>query len=411
MRTILILLCLLFFQSARTQKPASGDTATNADFPVKPVLLWKLKTNGPIVATPVIEGWKVYIGSLDSTLYAIDLITGKIIWKIPTGGQIRSSVCLKNNRLFLLSTDGVLYRAETDSGKVDGIFKTTTGYIGDHQNDYADYFTSTPVTDESNIYFGCGDYVYALTATEGMFKWSFPTNGLVHTKPLVFNGTVYAGSCDGNIYALNSQNGSLIWKFKTTGRFSFPKGEVSGNPVYAGGMIIAGARDYNIYALDVKTGTCNWMKTFPKGWAFPVTVKDSVVYVGTSDDRSLYCLDLRSGNELWKADAGFNVFGNITTIGDYGILGNLAGKLMIFDLKNEKLLAGFELDSYKKNGKKYLKENDKFRDDIGKILKTPYDMLKMYQDLGGIFGSPVFVGDKAVVAGYDGWVYCFSISR
>ena len=35
-------------------------------------------------------------------------------------------------------------------------------------------------------------------------------------------------------------------------------------------------------------------------------------------------------------------------------------------------------------------------------------MLKMDRQLGGVFGTPAVDSDRLVVAGYDGWIYCFS---
>lgn len=383
--------------------PPSG----NFDHIFQPTLLWKFKANGSIVSSPIIDNGIVFIGSLDSALYALDLETGKTKWKFPTAGPIRSSVCIAKQKLFLLSTDGLLYRMEKDSGKVDGYFQTMTGYIGDGQKDYADYFTSTPVIEDSTIYFGSGDYVYAISVTDGNIKWTYKTGDAVHTRPAISKGRVFVGSFDGHLYSFDSKNGNLIWKFKTTGRYSFPKGEVTGNPVVAGGMVFAGARDNNLYALDVRGGYCNWLKSFPFGWALPITANDTALYVGTSDDLQLIALDIRSGGEMWRFDAGFNIFSGVCFGKTIGCFGTLAGKVTGIDLTKGEEKWTLELDSYVKNRSKYFKEDGSYRADIGKVLRNPSDVLKMYAELGGVFGTPASSEDKIVVAGYDGWVYCF----
>jgi outer membrane protein assembly factor BamB len=229
----------------------------------------------------------------------------------------------------------------------------------------------------------------------------------VHTTPAISKGRLYAGSFDGNLYAIDVKTGNLAWKFKTTGKYAFPKGEVMGNPVVAGGMVFAGARDYNMYAIDVRGGFCSWMKSFPFGWALPVTVNDSVVYVGTSDDRTLFALDIRSGLEVWKAPAGFNIFGGCAIGAKMGYFATLAGKVHGINLTTGKILWTIELDGYKTNHLSWLKPGDLYRDDIGKKIITPLDMLVMYNQLGGVFGTPAISIDRLVVAGYDGWVYCY----
>jgi eukaryotic-like serine/threonine-protein kinase len=407
MKSKLFILLVLLVNQAYSQM-LTPLVPEKVDFQTKPALLWKFKTNGPIVGSPVIDNESVYVGSLDSTLYALDLSTGKLKWKLPTGGAIRSSACITQQRLFLLSSDGLLYRMDKDSGKVDGYFQTLNGYIGDRQHDFADYYNSSPVIMDSTIYFGSGEDIFAIAINDGYLRWTYKTGDLVHTTPAISKGWLYAGSFDGNLYALDVKTGKLAWKFKTTGKYAFPKGEVTGNPVVAGGMVIAGARDFNLYAVDVRGGYCNWMKSFPFGWALPVTVNDSVIYVGTSDDHTLFALDIRSGLEVWKAPAGFNIFGGCAIATKMGYFATLAGKVHGIDLTTGKILWTIELDGYKTNHLSWLKSGDMYRDDIGTMIKTPLDMLVMYRQLGGVFGTPAISGDRLVVAGYDGWIYCFS---
>ncbi len=408
MRKFLFFAALLIFQQSFAQSIEPVKDTTVAKETAKPAILWKYKTNGPVVASPVTDGGLVYVGSLDSTLHAIDLNTGKGVWKLPTSGPLRSSVCISPERLYQLSTDGVLYRVTKDSGQVDGFFQTSSGYMGDHQNDFSDFFTSAPIIIDSVIYFGCGKRIYAVSIRSGLIRWIFKTDGPVHTRPVYLNGWLYAGSFDGNLYCLNALSGTLLWKFKTTGNHAFPDGEIAGNPVAAAGMIIFGARDYSLYAVDVRTGTCNWHRQFPYGWSLPVTVNDSVLYVGTSDDRTLFALDIRTGAEVWKRKTGFNVLGGVAVNGLSGYFGTLAGKIIALDLTNGTPIWYTDLDSYSANYSNWMKDGGAFRDDIGKIIRTPLDMIRMYEDLGGVFCTPSLVEDKLIVAGYDGWVYCLS---
>ncbi|MCX6279379.1 MAG: PQQ-binding-like beta-propeller repeat protein [Bacteroidetes bacterium] len=407
MKIKILLLAMLIVQQSYCQFSMPGSLQP-ADFDTMPTLLWKFKTNGPIVGSPVIDKGIVFVGSLDSTLYALDLTNGKVKWKIPTGGPIRSSVCIAQQRLFLLSADGILYQMDKDSGSVNGFFQTMNGYMGDRQHDYADHFNSTPVILDSTIYFGSGEYIYALSINDGYLQWTCKTGNMVHTSPAISAGWLYAGSFDGNLYAVNLKTGNPGWKFKSTGNYFFPKGEIMGNPVVASGMVFAGARDNNLYAVDVKGGSCNWMKQFPFGWALPVTANDSIIYVGTSDDRELYALDIRTGREVWKVNAGFNIIGGVAIATRMGYFGTLAGKIFGVALRTGKIKWTIELDSYKSNRLAWLKDDNSFRDDINKLIKTPLDLLKMYSQLGAIFGTPAVESNKLVVAGYDGWIYCFS---
>jgi outer membrane protein assembly factor BamB len=405
MRKILVM--ILGLVAAQAQSQFIMPLSTRIDIDHKPGLLWKLKANGPVVASPVIGDTVAYIGSLDSTLYAVDLLTGKVKWALHLGGAIRSSVCHDNERVYQLCSDGFLYRIKKDSGNVDGYFRTMNGYMGERQNDFADYYHSSPVMVGSTIFFGAGESIYAINVNDGNPVWIVKTGGLVHTTPAISAGRLFAGSFDGYLYSIDITTGNVGWKFKTTGIMNFPSGEVTGNPVVSNGIVFASARDNNLYAIDVNGGYAHWLKNFPKGWALPVTVNDSAIYVGTSDDRTLFAYDIVSGRELWQTKVGFNILGGCAIGDKQGYFGTLAGKVHAVDLTTGKIEWTLEQDSYKANHLSWLKEDDTYRDDIGKLIKNPADVLKLYTQLGGIFSTPAKQGDIVVVGGYDGWVYCY----
>ena len=73
MKIKLLISLVLLVSQAYSQ--VADSSAVQADFTTKPALLWKFKTNGPVVASPVIENGSVFVGSLNSTLYAHDLTT------------------------------------------------------------------------------------------------------------------------------------------------------------------------------------------------------------------------------------------------------------------------------------------------------------------------------------------------
>ena len=61
--------------------PLSSGVA-HTTLPEKPELLWKFTVkDGAFDSTAAIADGVVYIGDLDGTLYAIDLVSGKEIWK------------------------------------------------------------------------------------------------------------------------------------------------------------------------------------------------------------------------------------------------------------------------------------------------------------------------------------------
>ena len=53
-------------------------------------LLWSVLTGGAVNSTPVVADGVVYVGSADGSLYALDARSGDILWTGPTGGEVSS---------------------------------------------------------------------------------------------------------------------------------------------------------------------------------------------------------------------------------------------------------------------------------------------------------------------------------
>jgi outer membrane protein assembly factor BamB len=378
-------------------------TVTPADFSTLPTIEWQFKTSKSIYASPLVSEGVVYAGGLDSILHAIDVRTGKELWDFRTNGEIRSAVCINASNLYLNGGDGMLYALNKSTGKE--LWKFTTK--GESKYDFADYFHSSPVLSNGVIYFGSGDgNFYAINASSGSLLWQFRTGGIIHTTAAIDNGMVFFGSFDGYVYALSIRDGALIWRFKTVGHRYFPKGEVQGSPAVYKGLVFIGARDYNIYAIDQNRGFCHWNKAFTRGWGLCTTVYDSLLYIGSSDERVLMAVEPESGTELWKKNMEFLIFGNTAYSKTMMYVGTTIGKLHGIDMATGEKKWSFETESYLKNRAKYFKPDDSYRDDIYSIITSNEHFLDVECELGGIFSTPCISGDNIIFTSTNGSIYC-----
>lgn len=372
------------------------------DFTKIPTVQWKFKIKAPILASPIISENLVYIGSLDSILYAVDIKTGVEKWRFRTKGEIRSNVCIEKNDLYLNGGDGNLYALQKSTGKLRWTFHTK----GEKKYDFADYFHSTPVLKNSILYFGSGDgNLYAVQADSGKMLWSFNAGNIIHTTPAIDNDKIFFGAFDGKVYALQLSNGALIWTFKTVGHRYFPIGEVQGSPAVFNNLVFIGARDYNVYALDQNKGFCHWNKAFTRGWGLSNTIQDSVLYIGSADERTLIAAIPETGQEKWKISMEFLVFGNNAYTKNILYIGTSNGNLHAIQQATGEKLWRFETDSYQENRFKYFKEDDSYRDDIYSIIKSNEHFLEVEYELGGIFSTPYISEELIIFSSANGTLY------
>jgi outer membrane protein assembly factor BamB len=396
--TLLIFYCFVIAHHLPGQRPK--------DFTGLPKTKWKIKS-GPVFGSPVIDHGIAYYASQDSALHAIDIQKGQEKWKFKFYNASRSTPVIDKDNLYVISEDGLLYNVNKNTGMLIWQFATPQGTLGERKYDRADYYQSSPVVNNDKVYFGMGDYLYAVNAASGTIAWNYKTGNLVHTKPVIANEKIIFGSFDGNVYALNNQTGSLIWKFKTVGQRYFPNGEVMGNPVVSKNQVFVGARDFNFYAIEINSGYCHWNKQFPKGWALSATVlNDSILYLGTSDDYVMIALDPRFGKEFWRTPVKYNIFGGMALSQSMGYVCTLMGKVFGIDLKTGAIQWEFDGEGYKKYRKDYFDKEDKHTDQALSTLGNFENVLRMYQHLGSIFSTPAITNDFIVVTSSDGFTYC-----
>lgn len=407
-KQLLIGICIIIlFSSLFTRTLAQNTTKIRSghitDFKEQPKIKWAFKTKAAIFASPIVSDNLVCFGALDSLFYALDINTGKEKWRFPTNGEIRSNACIGRENIYLNGGDGNLYALNKKNGALIWSFKTK----GERKYDFADYFHSTPVLENGILYFGSGDgNLYAVNAESGVLIWSYTTGNVVHTTPAIANNKIFFGSFDGYVYALNLANGELIWKFKTVGHHYFPCGEVQGSPAVFNNMVFIGARDYNVYALDQNKGYCYWNKSFSRGWGLCNNINDSVLYIGSADERVMIASDPATGKELWKVQMEFLVFGNNAYSENMMYLGTTIGKLHGISLSSGEKLWSFETDSYQKNRNKYFKPDDSYRDDIFSIINSNEQFLDVECELGGIFSTPYISNTSIYLTSTNGIIYC-----
>ncbi len=387
---------------ACSQEPEPNQGAAG-DLTAPPTQEWSFHASEAFYASPVVSETIVFIGGCDSVLHAVDMRSGVELWRYRTGGEIRSSVCIGADLLYLNGGDGAIYALEKRSGKL--VWRFTTK--GERKYDFADYVHSTPVLAGEVLYFGSGDgNFYAVHARSGALVWSFPAGNIIHATPAIANGKVFFGSFDGYCYALDQANGALLWKFKTVGHRFFPRGEVQGSPAVYKNLVFFGARDYNVYAVDQEKGYAHWNKAFGRGWGLSMTVHDSVLYIGSSDERVHIAADPASGAEFWNVKMEFLVFGNDAFTDSMLYVGTTNGKLHGMSRRSGKDLWSFETESYRKNRLKYFTQDDSYRDDIYSIITSNEQFLDVECELGGIFSTPVVSGGRILVASTNGTLYC-----
>lgn len=262
---------------------------------------WTFDAGSPLWAGPVYADGAVYAGAEDGRVFALDARTGAERWTFRAGGAVRTRPAVNGNVLYVQSDDGLLYARDSRDGTERWTARIVDGPVvrlpfSDPKSRY-DRFGSDVTVAGDRLYVGTHDgRLLALDAADGRILWSFGAGDAVLAAPLVRDGRVTFGSYDRFVYALDAADGRLLWK-RDTG------GAVVSTPAFDSGRVIVGNRCYDLLAFDAATGEVAWKQYVWMSWIeSSATIRDGVVFVGSSDAAAVFAFDAATGGRLWAAD-------------------------------------------------------------------------------------------------------------
>jgi eukaryotic-like serine/threonine-protein kinase len=217
----------------------------------QPKMLWKFSTGNRLWSRPLLADGKLYQGSYDHKLYAIDAASGKELWRFEGAtAPIAVQPTLKDGVLYFGAFDSVFYAINAADGKLK--WKTVVdGWVWSEATLSAD-----------SIYFGdVHGKLYALDLAGGQRKWTFETRDTIKAQPLLVTGTLVVVSVDTNVYGFDLADiradsagkvdyNNTQWRNDTLTRRMLSQPAVVGNllliPLFDG--------DIKVWALDLNTG-------------------------------------------------------------------------------------------------------------------------------------------------------------
>jgi outer membrane protein assembly factor BamB len=198
--------------------------------------IWAYHAPAGIRSSPAVDGTWIYFGCDDGKVYALN-DTGTLPqkkWELYTGyaGQFESSPCVANDMVFI----GSNYQAHS----IFAVNKTSGASIWNYTVSQQVTIDASPAFSEGIVYFAAGNKAYALQANvdpgsyletdPAIRRWSRD----IYSQPTscaIADGKVFVETSNGLAYALNKTNGLYIWSY------TFPNNYVYSSPIVADGRV------------------------------------------------------------------------------------------------------------------------------------------------------------------------------
>lgn len=299
---------------------------------------WTFRAEGALRAPAAVFGAAVFVQADDGYLYRLDAATGQQRWRVRLEAPVTrlpftkeesvwdyraSGAMLEGGRLFVGTHDGRLLAL--DAAKGDRLWELATkGSV-----------LSTPAVGSGRVYFGSFDgNVYALDAASGALLWKHDTGAAASSSPALYDGRVIVGSRSYDFLALDAASGKPVW----TRYFWFSWVESSAK-VFRGAAYVGSSDAARLFAFDAASGRRLWSLDVG-GWAWGrPAVTEKRVFIGaigaqkyTSDHHgAALAVDRATGRPAWRypADPPSAAPAELTTYG-FAASPALGDKLVYF---------------------------------------------------------------------------------
>ncbi|GAA5191122.1 outer membrane protein assembly factor BamB [Ferrimonas gelatinilytica] len=301
------------------------------------------------------EGYgKLFIAERFGKVAALSLEDGKEIWstnlrrafsdgilKKNKGARLAGGVTVGFNKVFIGSENGALFALNAEDGSVAWEALTRGEVLSD-----------PAVIGRLVVVNTAAGKVQAFDVDSGEFQWQMDLS----VPPLMLRGTsgiassqgaALLGTPDGKVSALFADSGTPIWEARIA--------EASGSnelervvdadvkPVVLGENVYAAAFNGNLASIELRSGRVLWSRQYSV--YTPLAIQGYRIYL-TDARGSIYAIDRRNGLENW---ANTELTGRMLTgpqvFGDYLVVGDYEGYLHILERSSGKLLGYTRIDA------------------------------------------------------------------
>ena len=272
---------------------------------------WSANVQDKIFSSPVVYKEKLFIGSRDGSIWAIDGWTGEIKSQYSADDWVDSTPSLSEDKLFVASRDGKIYMFNPEN------IEEPLGYY-----DTGSRLCSSPVIHNGKLYILTGHPVPNLlvfdTGTGQLIKsYNLSQYGFSSPSLSPDGNYVVVGTNDGVLHCIDLSTNQEKWSYQSETNISYGTCAIEGNNVYG----VFGGEDRKVYKFDLLTGSIKWQSVELSATNIltvsSIAIYDNKLYFtagyniglgwGTVESHlTAYCFDITNSTDTpkWTVDLG-----------------------------------------------------------------------------------------------------------
>ena len=291
--------------------------------------VWKFKTGDEVKSSPVIVDDRVFVGSSDANVYAIDWASGQKVWAYKTTDAIEATPCVVEGSVFVGSLDGFLYALNAQDGSLLWKYETEGQILG------AANWTRSP---DGRLWILVGSYdnmLHCLDAKDGSVVWTYETDNYINGSPAVDDQKTVFGGCDAMIHVVSLVDGSKVAQIDS-GSY------IAASAAFLDGQVYVGNYDNVFIRADIAAGKIIWeyKESDSPFFSSPAVNEDVVIFGGR--DSLVHCVGREDGKVVWTFKTLGEVDSSPVICGDRVVVGSEDGRLYVLKLSNGRKVWSYE---------------------------------------------------------------------
>ena len=325
----------------------------------EPSVLWEQSVGGGIDdyfsrLKPIVAYDKVYSASRAGDVIAFEVNTGKTVWKTDLSDinnersfwDSRVSALLSGgptaglNKVFIGSENGKVFALDAQSGELTWQTKIKGEVI------------NAPAIDSVVVVNSASGVMKAMNPNDGEELWKVEQDVPALTlrgisAPVIASGGVLVGTGKGgvNVYLLDSgQQGWSTEVGEATGSTELERViDVDSAPVVFGDKVYAVSSRGNLVAIELKSGRILWKRQYSS--YRQISIYRNTIFL-TNDRGYVYAIDRVNGIERWSnLDLANRGVTGPAIINDYVVVGDFEGYLHWINQETGEIVARHKVDS------------------------------------------------------------------
>lgn len=313
------------------------------------------------------------------------------VWKFKCEDEIRASPQADRENVYIGVYDNNIYALDLKNGEFKWKYPTEGG------------IATKPFLYKNSLIFGSEDrVVYAISDT-GRLRWTCPTEGRIRSSVVVEYDHAFFGSDDHRLYAVNAQTGRVIWRFDALG-------PIRSTPTLGDELVYFGSEDRHVYAVDLSSGTIRWKFRANRGVTSSPTIFEDLLIVGASDWH-VYALDAKSGYVVWRLRTNQQIISSPVVVDGAVHIGSADKHLYVIDAKTGRTRWKFNAEApivstpIVTDDAIYFGTVAKDRGEVISVSRKDRKLRWRFKTGGPVPSSPIVVDGVVYIGSTDHFVY------